>query len=196
MHRPKINMQANPVHVESGGMLLLPDWEMRISGVNLVFIENGSEICGKKSAFDAAFNIVGACAGPDTTLAQVGEFYGDDASEIAWQMSSMLRGSNAIALSYGFEERMFQYAASSGKDVVCSVEPETWDFVNGVFLQTSIKGLEMGFGDPAPLHTEYVDFAVNSKNLLPGLDIVIPKTDKPQRESIMREGNLRADGNI
>ena len=150
----------------------------------------------EKSAFDAAFNIVGACAGPDTTLAQVGEFYGDDASEIAWQMSSMLRGSNAIALSYGFEERMFQYAASSGKDVVCSVEPETWDFVNGVFLQTSIKGLEMGFGDPAPLHTEYVDFAVNSKNLLPGLDIVIPKTDKPQRESIMREGNLRADGNI
>ena len=150
----------------------------------------------EKSAFDAVFNLMGAVIGDGTTIAEVAEFYGDDASEMAWQMSSMLRGSNAIALSYGFEERMFEYAVASCKDTVCTIEPDTWDFVNGVFLETSLKGLSMGFGDPAPLHTEYVDLAVNKRGLLQGKEVIIPGADKIQRKSIMREGNLRADGAI
>jgi len=150
----------------------------------------------ERSAFDSAFNLIGACAGEKITLAEVAEFYDEDASEMVWQMSSMLRGSQAIALSYGFEERMFEYAASSGKDIYASIEPDTWDFSNGVFLQTSIKGLEMGFGDPAPLHTEYVDYAINHKKLIPGGSIEIPAVAESQRNSIMRKGNLRADGKI
>merc|ERR1712071_180034 len=93
----------------------------------------------EKSVFDAAFHLVGACVGDNMSVAEVGQFYGDDASEMAWQLSSMLRGSNAIALTYGFEERMFEYAKESGKDVRCTIEPETWDFVNGVFFTNVIK---------------------------------------------------------
>jgi len=150
----------------------------------------------EKSIFDATFHLIGACVGEGTTIADVGKFYGDDASDMIWQLSSMLRGSNAIALPYGFEERMFEFAEASGKDTICTIEPDSWGFVNDIFLQTSLKGLNMGFGDPAPLHTEYVDLAVSNRGLLQGKDVVIPKDMKTQRKSIMREGNLRADGVI
>lgn len=150
----------------------------------------------EKCTFDAVFNLIGASAGDDVTLKEVAEFYGDDASEMAWQISSMLRGSMAIALSYGFEERMFEYATRKGAKTLCKIDPETWDFINGVFLEISLLGLSKGFGDPAPLHTEYVAYCVQDKGLLKGKEINIPETTIEQRESIMRKGNLRADGVI
>lgn len=178
----------------------------------------------ERSVFDAVFHLVGVCANIQTqdsegdgdstddssnsnnnsnspnTLADVAKFYGDDASDMAWQMSSMLRGSNAIALTYGFEERMFVYAETKCQDVPCSIEHDTWDHVNAVFLRTSLKGLSMGFGDPAPTHTEYARFAKEHGLLDFGggtTEVEIPEYDGvEQRLSIMREGNLRADGVI
>lgn len=151
----------------------------------------------EKSVFDSVFHLIGACAVDDkTTIADVANFYGDMASEMAWQMSSLLRGSNAIALTYGWEERMFSFAEMRGTEILCSVESETWDYSNGAFLATSIMGREKGFGDPAELHTEYVSYAVKERGLLQGMNIVIPEVTGEQRKSIMREGNLRADGVI
>lgn len=171
----------------------------------------------ERSVFDAVFHLIGVCVNVNQqqeedsgssssssssnqqplTIAQVADYYADDAEEIAWQLSSMLRGSNAIALTYGFEERMFTYAQQRCQNTVCTLNPDTWDHINGVFLQTSIKGLNMGFGDPAPLHTEYVRFAYRM-GLLHNMDNIEmpPEAAGAQRPSIMRQGNLRADGVI
>jgi len=142
--------------------------------------------------FESCFQLVGAVREEPTTIQDVGRYYAEDVEEMAWQLMGMLRGSDAVSVMYGFEERMFAFAEARG-EMRCGLE--SFPFRNGIFLEKSFAGNKIGFGDPAPLHTEYLGFAVNDKGLLPGVDIPDFAT-QDLKEGIMRKGNLRADGVI
>jgi len=157
-----------------------------------VFYRDFRRSMWEKIIFYAVFNIIGAVRDEPTTFADVAMYYGDEVTEMAWQMSTMLRGSLAITLSYGFEERMFMFAEKCGGNMPCILNEENFQFCNGVIWDLSKKGLSMGFGDPAPLHTEYLIYAMREKGMLQGLEL--PYAPMEQKLSIMRKGNLRADG--
>lgn len=146
----------------------------------------------EKIIFYAVFNIIGAVRDQPTSFEDCALYYGEEVSDMVWQMSTMLRGSLAITLSYGFEERMFTFAEKCGRDIPCELNEGNFQFCNGVIWELSKTGLSMGLGDPAPLHTEYIVYAVREKGMLQGLEF--PYAPMDQKLSIMRQGNLRADG--
>eukprot|EP00586_Coscinodiscus_wailesii_P018895 CAMPEP_0172515594 /NCGR_PEP_ID=MMETSP1066-20121228/269288_1 /TAXON_ID=671091 /ORGANISM="Coscinodiscus wailesii, Strain CCMP2513" /LENGTH=398 /DNA_ID=CAMNT_0013296709 /DNA_START=119 /DNA_END=1315 /DNA_ORIENTATION=+ len=162
-------------------------------GVKRMFHREWRRHMWEKTVFDAAFHLIGAIREEKTTVWDVAEYYGDEVEEMVWQLSGLLRGAMAVTLTYGFEERMFEYALKMGKESVCEISDETFAFTNEVFLDYSSKGLKAGFGDPAPMHTEYVAYAVDVRGLLK--TVTVPDTNVEQtRKTIMRQGNLRADG--
>lgn len=161
---------------------------------NTVFYRDYRRSMWEKIIFYAVFNLIGAVRDEPTTFADVAKFYGDEASDMAWQLSTMLRGSLTITLSYGFEGRMFTWAQRNGADIPCVLNEENFQFCNGCIWDITKKGLSLGFGDPAPLHTEYIIYAIKKKGMLQGLEL--PYVTMDQKPSIMRQGNLRADGDI
>merc|ERR1712157_401350 len=156
-----------------------------------VFYRDYRRAMWEKIVMYAVFNIVGAVREERTTFQDVALYYANEASEMLWQMSALLRGSLAITLTYGFEERMLTFAETRGKDMVCTLG--TFPYTNGAIWEISKQGLERGFGDPAPLHTQYLIYAVRDKGLL---NLDLPKAQREQKVSIMRKGILRADGKI
>jgi len=150
----------------------------------------------EKFVMEAVFNLIGAVLKEPTTYEDVANYYANEASDMVWQISTMLRGSLAITLTYGFEERIFTFAEQRGKSILCEIDESTFDFCNGVIWEISKSGLNLGFGDPAPLHTEYLIYAKEERGLLQSLDIPeeMKNNQDNNRVSIMRQGNLRADG--
>jgi hypothetical protein len=136
----------------------------------------------ERSIYDAVFTLVGAVRREPTTLSDVANYYHEEVSDIVWQMSQLLRGWRAITLTFGFEERLFGVGEFTGSDQRCELLEDMYPFVWGspVFLESS-------------KFVEYLQYAQNEMGLLQG--IPLPKsTSSSDLPSLMRQGNLRADG--
>ena len=129
---------------------------------------------------DAVFNLVGAVRSEPTTIADVAMYYGDEVSDMLWGISGMLRGSRALTLTYGFEERLFGVAEATGSDSpLCTIDMSMYPFIHRPFEQSS-------------MFLEYLCYAQDERGQLPGIQL--PRTAATNTKPIIREGNLRADG--
>lgn len=136
----------------------------------------------EQSVSDAVLSLVGAVRDTPTTIGNVANYYGEEASDIAWDIANQLRGWKAVTLIFGFEQRIFGFAEANGKDEPCLLSSEMFPYIHGsfVFLQSQ-------------LFVEYLHYAQSERGLLQGIDL--PPAAK-EYTSVMRPGNLRADGVI
>ena len=132
------------------------------------------------SLADAVFHLLGVVREEPTSVANVANYYYEEASDIIWEISGQLRGWKALTLTFGFEERMYGVAEANGNEIACTVTDEMYPFVWGIdiFLQSKT-------------YLEYLHYAQGQKGLLQ--NTALPPM-KEAGSSIMRTGNLRADG--
>ena len=97
-----------------------------------------------------------------------------------WEVTSNLRGWLAVTLSYGFEERLFGFAEQRFSEQQCEISEEMFPYM---FCAPLDKGRMMN---------EYLNYAKDDLGLIPNTQLSRCDT-KP---SLMRQGNLRADGAI
>lgn len=134
----------------------------------------------ERASFDAVFHLVGAVREERTTLKDVAMYYEQEASDMLWQVTSNLRGWLAVTLSYGFEERLFGFAEAQCGDVLCEIPEDMFPYVYCPPL------------DKGNMLIEYLNYAKDERGLIP--NVQLPKCDT--KPSLMRQGNLRADGVI
>ena len=137
----------------------------------------------ERSMLDAACHVVGAVRDEPTTIAQVATYYEEEVSDMLWEISQSLRGWKAMTLMFGFEERLFASAESSGVDLKCQLPESMYEFIwgNKVFTESA-------------MFLEYLHYAKEKKGLLADVDLPVIKDESESKSSIMRKGNLRADG--
>lgn len=138
----------------------------------------------ERSVFDAVFRLLGVVRSEPTTIAEVGMYFGEEVSDIVWEMSQLLRGWKAVTLLYGFEERLFGMSESIEGDEKCllgdeDVYPHIWG--NFVYLQRKA-------------YVDYLQVAKYDNGLLKGIELPV-RADSSYTTN-MRQGNLRADGVI
>lgn len=135
----------------------------------------------ERSVFDAVFHLIGAVRKEKTTLSDVANYYGDEMSDIVWEMSQLLRGWRAITLLYGFEERLLGVGESYGQGQPSMLVDDMYPFVWGspVFLESKS-------------FVAYLHYAQKEMGLLRTINL--PLKNDEDYQSHMRQGNLRADG--
>jgi hypothetical protein len=121
--------------------------------------------------------LIGAVRTDPTTIKDVALYYGDEASDMLWQVTTVLRGFLAITLLYGFEERIFGFAEQRGSNDICQINDIMYPYVFPPPFDQCSK------------IAEYLNYAKDDCKLITAK---VPKvSNKP---SAMRQGNLRADG--
>jgi len=113
-------------------------------------------------------------------LQDVALYYEQEASDMLWQVTGNLRGWLAVTLSYGFEERLFGFAEQRLGNQLCEINEEMFPFV---FCPPIDKG---------EMIIEYLNYAQGELGLIN--NVHLPKCET--KPSLMRQGNLRADGAI
>jgi hypothetical protein len=136
----------------------------------------------ERSVYDAALSLVGAVRDTPTTVGEVASYYGEEVSDIVWDISNQLRGWKAVTLLFGFEERIFGFAEANAMGDACVIDKDMFPYIHGSFV----------FLQSRPF-VEYLQYGQSEKGLLPGVEL--PPVDKDYT-SKMRPGNLRADGVI
>jgi len=136
----------------------------------------------ERNCLDAVMNLVGCVREEPTTLADVANYYEDEVSEIMWEITGTLRGWKAITLMFGFEERMYGFAEKQSTQQ-CALVDEWYPYIwgNRVFTESN-------------KYLEYLHYAKSEIGLLQSVDLPPMKEESDLASSIMRKGNLRADG--
>lgn len=134
----------------------------------------------ERAAFDAVFNLIGVVREQPTSLKDVALYYEAEASDMFWEVTGKLRGMLAVTLLYGFEERLFGFAEFRFAEQQCQISEEMFPYQ---FCPPF---------DQSKMIVEYLNFAKDERGLIPNVSIPTCST-KP---SLMRQGNLRADGVI
>ena len=137
------------------------------------------------AVYDAVMPLIGAVREESTNHAQVAMYYHEEASDMIWQLATALRGMLAVTMTYGAEERMYSFAEQREKEMNC-VLPDA-----NMYDYTALRIFE----SHCPMIADYLAYARNERGLLQ--DVQLP--DKilqggVEVSSIMRRGNLRADG--
>ena len=132
----------------------------------------------ERAAFDAVFNLIGAVRVEPTTLKDVALYYEPEASDMLWEVSSNLRGMLAVTFLYGFEERLLGFGEMRFDGQQCAITDEMFPYQ---FCPPF---------DESKMINEYLNFAKDERGKIPNTSIR-PCSTKP---SLMRQGNLRADG--
>ena len=129
---------------------------------------------------DAVLHLLGVVRPDPTSIANVATYYTEEAADIVWEISAQLRGWKALTLPFGFEERIYGVAEANGFEQQCVVFNEMYPYIwgNPVFLQSN-------------MYLQYLHYAQSEMGMLQGIQLPPIEDDKP---SIMRKGNLRADG--
>jgi hypothetical protein len=137
----------------------------------------------ERSAYDAVFHVVGAVRAEPTSLKDVAIYYDAEASDMLWSISGMLRGSRAITITYGFEERLFGIAEASDPQEQCRLvdSQEMWPFLYEPF-------------EDIPKFMEYMCYAQDECGLLPSVSFLRRNINAMEKPPVIRPGNLRADG--
>ena len=99
-----------------------------------------------------------------------------------WQIATLLRGSLAVTMIYGFEDRMYSLAEKTGKETQCTLDGKMYDYSFAMF-------------EGCPVIAEYLAYAKQEFGLLQDKELPDAITKgQVQFSPIMRKGNLRADG--
>eukprot|EP00980_Cylindrotheca_fusiformis_P007071 scaffold1482_cov120-Cylindrotheca_fusiformis.AAC.13 len=138
----------------------------------------------ERNALDGIFNLVGAVREEPTTISDVANYYEQEVSDMLWEVSGSLRGWKAVTLMYGFEERLFGVAENTGSGKQCELNEKMYPFIWGNRV----------FSD-SPTINAYLWYAKENRGLLADIELP-PKPADSEISSIMRKGNLRADGVI
>ena len=138
----------------------------------------------ERALYDCVWNIVGAVRAEPTDHADVAYYYELEASDMMWELANNLRGGLAVTLIYGFEDRLFSLAEQRGKDVPCEVTDEMFNFMQNVFPGRNTMLLE------------YCNYAKDERGLLQVSDVPSVPSTLTELPSIVKRGNLRADGTI
>jgi len=141
----------------------------------------------ERNCLDAVFNLVGSVRSEPTTIADVANYYEEEASDMLWEITGGLRSWKAVTLLFGFEERLFGYSERAS-DQQCTIVDEWYPYIwgNKVFTQSQ-KFLE------------YLHYAKYEMGFLQGVDLPPMKEESEldlSSPSKLRKGNLRADGVI
>ena len=134
----------------------------------------------ERAAYDAVLNLVGSVRDKPTTMQDVALYYGEEVSDMLWEVSSALRGHLAVTMTFGFEERIFGIGENAA-DEKCVLTEELYPILYDNALLNS------------KMMKQYLNFAKDERGLLKNVDLPISLGDPP---SLMRQGNLRSDGVI
>lgn len=142
------------------------------------FYRDWRRMMWERAAFDAVFNLVGALRDEPTTLKDVALYYEAEVSDMLWEVTGKLRGMLAVTLLYGFEERLFGFAERRFGEQQCELDDDMFPYMFCPPFDQSNKIVE------------YLNYAKDEKGMIPNASIK-PCSTLP---SLMRPGNLRADG--
>lgn len=92
------------------------------------------------------------------------KYYYAEVEDMALQVNAALRGSLAVTLLYGFEERMFAMADGENQEWR-PAKMEKFKWRNGFIYAISNTAKQVGFDDPVGMHTEYLEYAKNKVKL-------------------------------
>ena len=136
----------------------------------------------ERNCLDAVMNLVGCVREEPTTLADVANYYEEEVSDILWEITGTLRGWKAITLMFGFEERIYGFAERQSSQS-CALVDEWFPYIwgNKVFIESQ-------------KYLEYLHYAKSEIGLLQTVELPPMKEESELGKSIMRTGNLRADG--
>jgi len=95
-----------------------------------------------------------------------------------------LRGGLAVTLIYGFEDRLLSIAEMRGKDEPCELIDEMFDHLQNVFPGSCV------------MLNEYLNYAKDRRGLLQGAKVPPVPTELSELPSLIKTGNLRANGVI
>lgn len=129
-------------------------------------------------------NVVGAVREEPTDHADVAMFFELEASDMMWEITNHLRGGLAVTLIYGFEDRLFSMAEMRGKDEMCELSDEMFDFTHNIFPGQNRMLLE------------YLNYAKDVRGWLKASNVPPIPSQLGELPSKIRQGNLRADGMI
>jgi len=140
----------------------------------------------ERSFHDAIFPLLGSVRDQPTTVADVANYYGEEVSDMCWELSQKLRGWRAVTLLYGFEERLFRTAEMQGTETSTQPLPDPfmYPFLWGMNVYTESQ-----------MVVDYLWYAQTEMGYLQGVELPRQKADG-EYTSHMRKGNLRADGVI
>jgi hypothetical protein len=134
----------------------------------------------ERAAFDVVFNLVGALREEPTTIKDVALYYEPEVSDMLWEVTGKLRGMLAVTLLYGFEERLFGFAERRFGEQQCEIDEEMFPYTYCAPF------------DQSTMIVEYLNYAKDQRGLIPNTYLRTCST----QPSLMRQGNLRADGVI
>ena len=149
-----------------------------------VFYREWRRAMWERALYDAVWNVVGAVREEETDHADVAMFYELEASDMMWELANGLRGGLAVTLIYGFEDRLFSFAEMRGKDEPCELIDEMFDYIQNVFP------------GKCKILKEYCNYAKDKRGLLQGVDVPQIPSELSELPSMVKTGNLRADGVI
>lgn len=86
------------------------------------------------------------------------KFYYAECEDMILQVNKALRGSLALTLLYGVEERMFALAEGQNQEWR-PTKMEKFKWRNGFIYAISQTAKSVGFDDPCSMHTEYLEYA-------------------------------------
>ena len=145
----------------------------------------------ERSLYDAVFNLLGSVRQEPTSIKDVATYYEAEVSDMAWDLSQLIRGWKAVSLMYGFEERIFAVAEKSGNGIdgdgseptMCVLQPWMYPYIygNNIYVQSK-------------RYVEYLQYAQMEFGLLEGVQLPTLAGGDDAFGTKMRKGNLRADG--
>ena len=149
-----------------------------------VFYREWRRAMWERAIFDCVFNLVGSVREEKTDLSDVAMFYELEASDMIWELANTLRGGLAVTLIYGFEDRLFSIAEMRGKDIICEIPDNMFDYSQNIFP------------GQCRMLKEYLNYAKDKCGLLQSVNVPPIPTQIEALPSKVRQGNLRADGVI
>jgi len=149
-----------------------------------VFYREWRRAMWERAVFDCVFNVVGSVREEKTDHADVAMYYELEASDMMWELANNLRGGLAVTLIYGFEDRLFSMAEMRGKDDICELPDEMFDYSQNIFPGKCL------------MLKEYLNYAKDKCGLLQGVTVPVVPSQIDELPSKVRQGNLRADGVI
>ena len=149
-----------------------------------VFYREWRRAMWERALLDCVWNVVGVVRDEPTDHADVAYYYEQEASDMMWELANNLRGGLAVTLIYGFEDRLFGIAEQKGKDVKCELTDEMFNYQVNCFPGKNTMLLE------------YLNYAKEEKGLLQKSEVPSVPTGLSELPSLVKRGNLRADGKI
>eukprot|EP00282_Hemiselmis_andersenii_P035475 CAMPEP_0169443170 /NCGR_PEP_ID=MMETSP1042-20121227/9215_1 /TAXON_ID=464988 /ORGANISM="Hemiselmis andersenii, Strain CCMP1180" /LENGTH=376 /DNA_ID=CAMNT_0009554385 /DNA_START=57 /DNA_END=1187 /DNA_ORIENTATION=- len=110
----------------------------------------------ERMVFQSVVHLVGTLH-DGVSIGEVGKFYPGEVEDMIYQINGALRGSLALTLLYGVEERFFALAENSNIEWM-PTKVENFKWRNGVIYAISKQAMDIGFDDPCSMHSEYLQY--------------------------------------